>query len=84
MATVDKDKIFWRKVDGRTVIVNTETGYSYSLNGSGEALWEGLAAGKNMKKLSEILIQTYAVDEQVALQDVEVFLASLQKEGCIQ
>lgn len=83
MFAVNKDRVFWRKIDNQTVLVNTETGASYVLEDSAKLLWQNLADGKSQEALALILSETYGLDFQTAFQDVEDFLAELKKEGFI-
>ena len=54
------------------------------LNNSGVLLWGLLLEGADEKSLAAKLMEEYDVSEDLAAQDVGVFLDSLKKIGCLE
>ena len=55
-----------------------------SLNETGAFLWKTLEQGADSEGLVAALTEEYDVTLQQAREDVEAFLASLQKIGCLK
>lgn len=55
-----------------------------SLNETGAFLWKTLEQGADAEGLAAALTEEYDVTLQQAREDVEAFLASLQKIGCLK
>lgn len=77
-----------RTVAGRTVVVPTEdtldTNTMIVLNETGKLLWERLTGGATPQELAAALLAEYSVPEDTALQDVQVFIARMQKRGLFE
>ncbi len=84
MLKVDKDKVFWRKIGGETLISHTDTGLTYSLGETAAILWEGIADGQPLETIIASLVEIYGIDEPTARGDVEELLVDLKKEGLIR
>lgn len=54
-----------------------------TLNDSGALLWRALEQGGGREALADALLAEYEVERSVALADVDEFLASLAKVGCL-
>jgi len=55
-----------------------------SLNDSGAILWKALEQGGDREALADALTAEYTVDRATALADVDEFLATLAKAGCLE
>ena len=55
-----------------------------TLNESGAFLWKLLEADTDREQLADALTGDYDVSRQQALNDVDEFIAKLQKSGCIE
>lgn len=55
-----------------------------SLNESGVLLWRALSEGADREALAEVLLGEYDVERETALADVDEFIATLTKIGCIE
>lgn len=55
-----------------------------SLNDSGALLWKTLEQGGDREALADALTAEYEVDRSTALADVEEFLDTLAKAGCLE
>ena len=78
-----------RGIGGEVLIVPVRRGVGdltsiYSLNGSGAALWEALAAEKTATELVGVLEQHYDLAGRDPRADVERFLHDLSQLGLVQ
>ena len=78
-----------RGIGGEVLIVPVRRGVGdltsiYSLNGSGAALWEALAAEKTAAELVGVLEQDYDLAGCDARADVEHFLSDMSQLGLVQ
>lgn len=55
-----------------------------TLNETGALLWRALEQGGDREALADALTAEYAVDRAQALADVDEFLESLKKAGCLE
>ncbi|MBR2848691.1 MAG: PqqD family protein [Clostridia bacterium] len=55
-----------------------------SLNKSGVLLWKALEEGSDREALADALLAEYEVDRAEALSDVDEFIETLTKIGCIE
>ena len=53
------------------------------LNGSGAVLWKCLEQGATREELVQALTSQYAVSREVAARDVDEFIETLNKVGCL-
>ncbi len=61
------------------VVMQVDTGVSYSLNAVGAWVWEQLATPAGVDQLCEGLTDRYEVTEERARKDLEGLLADLQR-----
>ena len=54
------------------------------LNESGALLWKALEQGADREVLADAMTGEYDVSRQQALEDIDEFIAKLQKAGCIE
>ncbi len=83
MDSIDREKVFWRNIDGRTVVQQMDTGSSYELEGAAEFIWNLLAAGKNFGSIVSALALEYGIEESIALKDLRELLEQFQEESLI-
>lgn len=55
-----------------------------NLNESGSILWKTLSDGADMQQLIAALTTNYGISSEEAEQDVNDFLTTLRKVGCIE
>ena len=55
-----------------------------TLNETGALLWKALEQGAGREELADALTKEYAVSMEIALADVNDFLAKLEKTGCLE
>ncbi|RPF71531.1 PqqD family protein [Aurantiacibacter spongiae] len=68
---VQADNVVARQVGGEMVLLHLDAGTYYGLNSVGAILWEALSDnGRTIAALSDLLIEKYGIDTQVARTDV--------------
>lgn len=84
MYKIDKDKIFWRKVEGDTVILNIDTGFYYTLDEVGSEIWDMVLDNQNEEQILSHILDKYDIDEEVVKKDVKIIVKNLEKEKLIE
>ena len=79
----DSDLV-WREVDGEVIVLHKGSWAYLSVNGSGAALWERLAAGATADELAQLLISRFGIDGGRAAGDVERFVSELDRYGLVE
>lgn len=83
MYKIDREKVFWRKVDDQLVVLNMDTGFYYTLDETAVIVWDLVIAGKDLQAITAGLTESYEVGARIAKKDAESLLGRLQKEGLI-
>ena len=52
---VDRRRVVHETIDGEAILIHMETGFYYSLEGSGSEIWSGLVAGRATEDIAEWL-----------------------------
>lgn len=81
---LDKDRVVYRIIGNEAVILETRTGYSYSINEAGTDIWKALDEELNLNQILQCLAEKYSMSEERAKNDLEQFLEILTKEGLIK
>ena len=84
-----KENLVLREVAGSWVVLPIaenvlEFNGMLSLNESGVELWRLLEKGNSREELVTYLTENYEVDYDQASADVDEFIATLEKAGCIE
>ena len=82
--SVEKEKIIWAEIECETLIINTDTGFYYSLDEVGCTVWNLLAYGHEEDEIVLAITSQYEVDETTARQDLCRLLENLQREQLIE
>lgn len=53
------------------------------LSGTGAFLWKALTSEQNVESLASALVEAYEVDAQTARHDVQAFIDTMIKYGCV-
>ena len=83
MYKINPEKVFWRKIEGKTFVCDSETGFSYELEGAGVLIWDWLVAGKSSEEIALELAREHEVILQTAREDVEALLLQLKEAGLV-
>ncbi len=81
--TIDRNRITWDEIDGETLIIDTESGYYFSLDGVGSIVWSMLTAGAGEDAIVDRIIAEYDVDGSTVREDVYSLVQSLQREQLV-
>ena len=72
------------QVDDETVLMSPETGFYYELTPVASKIWELLSAPISIRKMLDLLLDEYEVDEEQCRGETTEFLTELAKEGLIE
>lgn len=70
-------------MDGEKVMLNVKNGKYYNLGEVGGAIWEALAAPVSIRRIAEIMQETFEVPAELAQQDVIDFVQNLLNEDLV-
>jgi hypothetical protein len=82
--TIHPDEVIHETVDGEVILIALQTGWYYSLEGSGAEIWEGLVAGRSSAELVTELEARYRAGPGEIRQAVFDLVARLMDEGLAQ
>ena len=77
------DDLAWENVDDEIIVLDSRASRYYRLNGSGALLWTMLDDGATKADLISRLLVSYSIDEDVATNDVDTFIADLERQKLI-
>lgn len=72
-------KILWRELEGEAVLLNPKAGCSYNLNHIGTFIWKMLDGNHTSEQIATAICESYEVDYDQALHDVESIVAELNQ-----
>lgn len=72
-------KILWRELEGEAVLLNPKAGCSYNLNHIGTFIWKMLDGNHTSEQIATAICDSYEVDYDQALHDVEGIVAELNQ-----
>lgn len=73
-----------RKVGGEMVILNADDSSLYVLNGVGTTVWQAADGRTPLHTIvDELICREFEVDREVALKDVDEFVAALVDHGVL-
>jgi hypothetical protein len=75
-----QEDIIWRIVDDEALILNTRTGYYFSMNGTATEIWCLLNEGKSEDETAKAIAERYKIDAQTAKSDVDELKRTLTEE----
>lgn len=78
-----KAGIMHREVEGQILILTPREESLYTVNASGNMLWQLLVRGATERKMVHSLMSQYALSHSEARRDVKVFLQALSAKGII-
>jgi hypothetical protein len=80
---IRREKLPWREIDGRTVIVHPAAGTVHELNATGTMLWKNSDGQNSIHQLAEMLKQNFDIQPNEAAEDVLSFFNELDEKGLI-
>ncbi len=75
--------VLWRELDGEAVLLNPAAGCSYNLNQVGTIIWKLLDGKHSIEEIATAICQSYEVEYEQALQDVQGILIDLQNNSLL-
>jgi hypothetical protein len=69
--------VAWSAVDGEAVLLDLGSGYYFSLNGVGTAIWEKLDGEHTLASIHEAICSRFDVDAEVAWEDISTLVQRL-------
>jgi hypothetical protein len=76
-----KEDIIWRIVDDEALLLNTKTGYYFSMNGTATEIWCLLNDGKSEDETAKAIAERYGIDNETAKTDVDELKRTLTEEN---
>lgn len=71
------------EVDNDIVVLNTNTGKYYSLEGVGSHIWRAINKGEALADIEYSVMSTYHIGSEESQADIRSFISSLHSEGLI-
>ena len=68
---------YWMDVEGQIIAMHPDMSRYLGTNPAGTLLWKALSEGATRQALADLLCETYEIDEERALTDVDAYLSSL-------
>lgn len=77
------EAILWRELDGEAVLLDSVAGCSYYLNRIGTLIWKMLDGNHTASDIATVICQSYEVEHEQALQDVEHMLIDMRNNNLL-
>ena len=81
------ERLPWRKIDGRVVVVQPQAGQVHELNSVAAFFWEKSDGTRSGEELVALLPEEFDLDESSkveAMSDAETFFIRLESQGLIR
>lgn len=75
-----KEEIIWRVVDDEALLLDTDSGYYFSMNDTATEIWCLLNEGKSIDDVATTISERYEIDSKSVRRDVQELIANLNKE----
>lgn len=80
---VNKPHIVYETIEGETIVMNLKTGFYYSFDGIGPAVWEMILLGASQKQIGEVVTERYP-DAPINIPDeVHLFIEELMENDIV-
>jgi hypothetical protein len=80
---VDGRRVVYETIDGELILIHMETGFYYSLDGTGVEIWQGLLAGCTPEEVSRRLRTRYEAPVGSIEGSVSGLVERLREEGLL-
>jgi len=77
------DTLFLQTVDDEIILLDTNTQEYFALNEVGSIIWNILEEEKNLRKVHQIILDMYEIDEKQVESDILKFIESLKEKKLI-
>lgn len=72
------------EVEKELVVLDTEAGVYYGIDGVGSRIWELLQEPRTITELQEAILEEFAVGPEQCEQDLRSFIDDLQEAGLVE
>jgi hypothetical protein len=73
--------VLWRVVGKEALLLNTVSGYYFSLNPVATAIWVRLTSGESPEQVSEGIASAYSIGVELARQDIDELITEMKDAG---
>jgi len=80
---IDKEKIGWRKIANKTIILNKANGTRFILNDTAVTVWDHIIESFSVSDATDKISREFSVSKEKVAADVERFLQDLERENII-
>jgi len=78
------ERVVFREIDDRIVLINLDSGYYYSLNEVGCFIFNQILKNKGIDDILDEIEGHFEVSQGKAREDLEEFMGTLEKEQIIR
>lgn len=78
------EKIDYRIIDDRAIILNINSAYFYTLEEAGTVIWKELIKQKTLNEIAELVMDEYEVSKEEANRDIVELISEMEKERLIK
>jgi hypothetical protein len=71
------------ELDQETVLMSIDAGAYYGLKGPAQSIWNNLETPLTFSALVDRLVKEYAVSQEACSEDLQQFLAKMEREGLL-
>ena len=75
---------YWMDVEGQIIAMHPDMSRYLGTNPAGTLLWKALSEGATRTSLATLLRETYGIEEDRALADVDTYLTSLAQHELLE
>ncbi|MCX5753130.1 MAG: PqqD family protein [Candidatus Krumholzibacteria bacterium] len=77
------DRVVYREIDDKIVLINLDSGFYYSLNEVGCFIFNRILKSKEVGDILDEIESTFEVSQREAREDLDGFVESLRREKII-
>jgi hypothetical protein len=77
------DRLPWRQVDGRAVVINPRMQEVHDLNPAASVVWSLADGSRTVDELARELTERFDVAPETALADTREFISALEDRGLV-
>ena len=77
------EKLPWREIDGRAVVLQPQQGQIHELNSVASFLWSSASGELELDKIVQALVENFEIDSETATLDAKEFYEELRNCGLI-
>ena len=78
------DTVFAQMVDDEMVLLDTESGEYFGLDGTGAVIWQHMGENESLREVYEAMLEMYDVKPEQLENDIITFVQKLLDAGLVQ